>query len=89
MYEVIFGVNILLDNFIVMEWNKNKIEELIQLIKGVVNDSFDILYMFVDFVVCKVEIIIIYFSKLVFRFIVLVNNFMGVVVSQNEIVYEI
>lgn len=89
MYEVIFGVNILLDNFIVMEWNKNKIEELIQLIKGVVNDSFDILNMFVDFVVCKVEIIIIYFSKLVFRFIVLVNNFMGVVVSQNEIVYEI
>ena len=89
MHEVTPGVNTLSDNLTAMERNKNKTEELIQLIKGVVNDSFDILNMSVDSAVRKAEIITIYLSKLVPRFTALANNFTGAAASQNETAYEI
>lgn len=89
MHEVTPGVNTLSDNLTAMERNKNKTEELIQLIKGAVNDSFDILNMSVDSAVRKAEIITIYLSKLVPRFTALANNFTGAAASQNETAYEI
>ena len=89
MHEVTPGVKTLSDNLNAMERNKNKTEELIQLIKGAVNDSFDILNMSVDSAVRKAEIITIYLSKLVPRFTALANNFTGAAASQNETAYEI
>ena len=89
MQEVTPGVNKLSDNLTVVERDKDRTEQLIQLIREAVQASNNILNMSVDPSVRKVEIISDYLSKLVPRFIALASNFTAVAARQNETAHEI
>ena len=89
MQEVTPGVNKLSDNLTVVERDKDRTEQLIQLIREAVQASNNILNMSVDPSVREVEIISDYLSKLVPRFIALASNFTAVAARQNETAHEI
>lgn len=89
MYEVTPGVSSLSDNLTATERNKNRTEELIQLIRSAVRDSSNILNMSVDRAVRTAEIITNDLSKLVPKFTALANNFTEAASGQNKTAYEI
>ena len=89
MQEVTPGVNELSSNLTTVEQDKERIEQLIGLIRDAVHYSNNLLNMSIDPAVLEVETVSDYLSKLVPRFNTLAGNFTTAARRQNETAYNI
>ena len=89
MQEVTPGVNELSSNLTTVEQDKERIEQLIGLIRDAVHYSNNLLNMSIDPAVLEVETVSDYLSKLVPRFNTLAGNFTAAATRQNETAYNI
>ena len=89
MQEVTPGVNELSSNLTTVEQDKERIEQLIGLIRDAVHYSNNLLNMSIDPAVLEVETVSDYLSKLVPRFNTLAGNFTAAAKRQNETAFNI